>query len=195
MWRKPEIESNNRTGSHRIAQDRTMQLFDYDLQIDYWRNGRVEMRPWFYEMRSYEAGIRLFYFDGFSGFRAHPVRLVQGRTATMASLLTSRSLTWRRVTRVEQCERAAHLLGGRAPEKRVSSRKLQSTGESHGTNPHALAKTNPTVWMGRSCEGPCKRDPVENESTGRIPLQSAPDGTPAGRTGAPPGCGTSRPSP
>jgi len=154
-----------------------MQLFDYDLQIDYWRNGRVEMRPWFYEMRSYEAGIRLFYFDGFSGFRAHPVRLVQGRTATMASLLTSRSLTWRRVTRVEQCERAAHLLGGRAPEKRVSSRKLQSTGESHGTNPHALAKTNPTVWMGRSCEGPCKRDPVENESTGRIPLQSAPDGT------------------
>jgi len=192
MWRKPEIESNNRTGSHRIAQcnclTMTCRLTIGEMVASKCARGS-------YEMRSYEAGIRLFYFDGFSGFRAHPVRLVQGRTATMASLLTSRSLTWRRVTRVEQCERAAHLLGGRAPEKRVSSRKLQSTGESHGTNPHALAKTNPTVWMGRSCEGPCKRDPVENESTGRIPLQSAPDGTPAGRTGAPPGCGTSRPSP
>ena len=34
-----------RTGSHRIAQDRTTKLFDRVLQIDYWRNGLVELRP------------------------------------------------------------------------------------------------------------------------------------------------------
>jgi len=32
-------------GSHQIAQYRTAHLFDCALQIDYWRNGRVELRP------------------------------------------------------------------------------------------------------------------------------------------------------
>jgi hypothetical protein len=33
------------TESHKIAQDRTALLFDGAFQIDYWRNGCVELRP------------------------------------------------------------------------------------------------------------------------------------------------------
>jgi len=37
--------AEDRTRSHKIAQDRTRHLFDCALLIEYWRNAHVELRP------------------------------------------------------------------------------------------------------------------------------------------------------
>src|SRR5258706_7614685 len=43
--RGPSGQTPLRTRSHKSAQDRTIYLFDCALRINYWRNGRVELRP------------------------------------------------------------------------------------------------------------------------------------------------------
>ena len=64
--------------SHRNAQNRTTFAFDSALQIDYWRNGDVELRP--------QLGRALFCFDRFSGFGECACPSINGARSRVARL-------------------------------------------------------------------------------------------------------------